>query len=47
MTDAEVAACARNTVNEMRGRWLLLGPCCSINPDTPERLLYAARDAAH
>ncbi len=23
------------------GRWLLLGPDCSINPDTPEALLHA------
>ena len=22
--------------------WLLLGPDCSINPDTPEALLHAA-----
>jgi len=32
-----VAAATR----EMRGRHLLLGPDCSINPDTPERLLHA------
>jgi hypothetical protein len=25
----------------MQDRWLLLGPDCSINPDTPERLLHA------
>jgi hypothetical protein len=32
-------------VDEMSGRWLLLGPDCSINPDTPEPLLAAAGDA--
>jgi uroporphyrinogen decarboxylase len=32
-----VAAATR----EMNGRWLLLGPDCSINPDTPEPLLHA------
>jgi hypothetical protein len=26
----------------MQGRALLLGPDCSINPDTPEALLRAA-----
>ena len=46
MTDSEVAACVRDAVDEMRGRWLLLGPGCSINPDTPERLLHTAREAA-
>jgi hypothetical protein len=25
----------------MKGRALLLGPDCSINPDTPEALLHA------
>jgi hypothetical protein len=30
----------------MKGRWLLLGPDCSINPDTPEALLHAAGAAA-
>jgi hypothetical protein len=30
----------------MHGRWLLLGPDCSINPDTPEPLLEAAGAAA-
>jgi hypothetical protein len=29
----------------MDGRGLLLGPECSINPDTPEALLDAARIA--
>jgi uroporphyrinogen decarboxylase len=40
-----VAARARAAVREMDGRGLLLGPDCSINPDTPEALLHAARAA--
>jgi uroporphyrinogen decarboxylase len=42
MSAAEVAARARRAVDEMKGRALLLGPDCSINPDTPEALLHAA-----
>jgi hypothetical protein len=30
-------------VREMDRRGLLLGPECSINPDTPEALMHAAR----
>ena len=37
---------ARRAIEEMDGRWLPLGPDCSINPDTPESLLHAAGDAA-
>ena len=37
-----IAARARRAVDEMHGRALLLGPDCSINPDTPEDLLHAA-----
>jgi uroporphyrinogen decarboxylase len=40
-----VAAHARAAVRAMQGRGLLLGPDCSINPDTPETLLHAARAA--
>jgi uroporphyrinogen decarboxylase len=40
-----VAARARAAVREMDGRGLLLGPDCSINPDTPDALLHAARAA--
>jgi uroporphyrinogen decarboxylase len=36
---------ARAAITEMRGRWLLLGPDCSINPDTPEPLLHAVATA--
>jgi uroporphyrinogen decarboxylase len=42
MRSEQVAARARNAVDEMGGRGLLLGPDCSINPDTPEALLHAA-----
>jgi len=37
-----LAARVRRAIEEMSGRWLLLGPDCSINPDTPEALLHAA-----
>jgi hypothetical protein len=42
---ADVAARARAAVHEMEGRGLLLAPDCSIDPDTPEALLHAARAA--
>jgi uroporphyrinogen decarboxylase len=45
MTAAALVARARRATEEMSGRWLLLGPDCSINPDTPEALLHAARAA--
>ena len=38
-----IATRARAAIREMNGRGLLLGPECSINPDTPEALLHAAR----
>ena len=37
----------RDAVAEMNGRWLLLGPDCSVNPDTPDALMHAARAALH
>jgi len=40
-----IADKARAAVREMNGRGLLLGPECSINPDTPEALMHAARVA--
>ena len=43
LTADEVAGRARAAVSEMEGRAILLGPDCSINPDTPEALLRAAR----
>ncbi len=41
-----LAGRVRSAIAEMAGRWLLLGPDCSINPDTPEPLLHAAGSAA-
>jgi len=43
LAPADIAERARAAVREMQGRGLLLGPECSINPDTPEALLHAAR----
>src|SRR5262249_59234422 len=45
-TTEALAARARQAIADMKGRWLLLGPDCSINPDTPEVLLHAAGAAA-
>jgi uroporphyrinogen decarboxylase len=45
LTPDAVAARARAAVREMDGRALLLGPDCSINPETPDALLQAARAA--
>jgi len=45
LTPDAVADRARAAVREMDGRALLLGPDCSINPDTPDALLQAARAA--
>lgn len=45
-TGPALAGRARSAISEMGGRWLLLGPDCSINPDTPELLLHAASAAA-
>ncbi len=45
-TGPALADRARSAIAEMRGRSLLLGPDCSINPDTPEPLLHAAGAAA-
>ena len=43
LTPGVIAERARAAVREMDGRGLLLGPECSINPDTPEALMHAAR----
>lgn len=45
LTPDAVADRARAAVREMDGRALLLGPDCSINPETPDALLQAARTA--
>ena len=41
MTAPALVARATAAIGEMAGRWLLLGPDCSINPETPEVLLHA------
>jgi uroporphyrinogen decarboxylase len=41
MTEAALVARAGAATREMGGRWLLLGPDCSVNPDTPARLMHA------
>jgi uroporphyrinogen decarboxylase len=41
MSAEALAARARRAIAEMSGRALLLGPDCSINPDTPAALLHA------
>jgi len=46
MTEAALVERAVSARREMQDRWLLLGPDCSINPDTPERLLHAVGAAA-
>lgn len=41
MTEVALAERTREAIDAMSGRWLLIGPDCSINPDTPEALLHA------
>ena len=43
MTAAAIAERARAAVRETGGRSHLLGPDCSIDPDTPDAVLHAAR----
>ena len=45
-TGPALAGRARRAIDEMHGHRLLLGPDCSINPDTSEALLHAAGAAA-
>jgi uroporphyrinogen decarboxylase len=45
MTPEALVARARASLAEMGGRHHLLGPDCSINPDTPEALLHAVGEA--
>src|SRR5437899_5807456 len=42
---AEVETRGRRAIAEMGGRLLLLGPDCSINPDTPDAVMDAATTA--
>jgi len=46
MTAEALAERAHAAIREMDGRWLLLGPDCSINPETPEPLMHAVGAAA-
>jgi uroporphyrinogen decarboxylase len=46
LSPAEVTARGRRAIVEMGGRFLLLGPDCSINPDTPDAVMDAARAAS-
>jgi uroporphyrinogen decarboxylase len=46
LTEAALVERTASARREMQDRWLLLGPDCSINPDTPERLLHAVGAAA-
>lgn len=45
MAPAEVETRGRRAIVEMVGRFLVLGPDCSINPDTPETVMDAATAA--
>lgn len=45
LSPADVTARGRHAVAEMRGRFLLLAPDCSINPETPEAVIDAVRAA--
>jgi uroporphyrinogen decarboxylase len=45
LTPEAVTDHTRAAMQQMRGGGLLLGPDCSINPDTPDALLHAARAA--
>lgn len=45
LAPSEVEARGRRAIGEMTGRFLLLGPDCSINPDTPETVMDAATAA--
>jgi uroporphyrinogen decarboxylase len=42
---SEIDARGRRAIAEMGGRWLLLGPDCSIDPDTPDAVIDAATTA--
>ena len=42
MSGQALAGRVRRAIDEMNGRALLLGPDCSITPDTPDALLHAA-----
>lgn len=45
LTPEQAATLARAAVTEMAGRWFLLGPACSIAPDSPAEVMTAAVQA--
>jgi uroporphyrinogen decarboxylase len=45
LSPADVESRGRRAIAEMGARFLLLGPDCSINPETPEAVMDAARAA--
>jgi uroporphyrinogen decarboxylase len=45
LSPGDVQARGRRAIDEMRGRFLLLGPDCSIDPETPDAVMEAARAA--
>jgi len=45
MAPSEVEAQGRRAISEMHSHFLLLGPDCSINPDTPDAVMDAATAA--
>ena len=45
MSPVEIGGRVSAALLDTGGRWLLLGPDCSVNPDTPEVLMHAARQA--
>jgi uroporphyrinogen decarboxylase len=47
MTPAEVVERAEAAIQDTQGRWYLMSADCSINPDTPDELLFAARQVAY
>jgi len=42
LSPSEVETRGRRAIAEMDGRFLVLGPDCSINPDTPDAVMDAA-----
>ena len=47
MPPTEVDARGRRAIAEMGARFILLGPDCSIDPDTPDAVMDAATAASH
>jgi len=45
MTPEQVAAEVEAAIQDTDGKGMMIGPGCSISPDTPEANLRAAREA--